>query len=111
MIPYNRSYRRHLRLDRDAGWADTGLRVSVEAGLVDLPTEPVLVVLNATPWEASCPGVTFGSALCRPSKRRDPPEERLAAAQATLEGVPTPDVTVFTDGSATGGVENGGGAP
>ena len=38
-----------------------------------------------------------------------PPETRLAAAQDTLRNLPPAEVTVFTDGSAASGLENGGG--
>ena len=44
----------------------------------------------------------------RPTKRTDPPDKRLKAVQETLADLPPADYTVYTDGSATDGVENGG---
>ena len=45
----------------------------------------------------------------RLTKRTDPPETRLQAARETIERLPAADITIFTDGSATAGLENGGG--
>ena len=98
-----------LRLHQDRGWADTGLRVSAEAGLEGLLREPTTVVPETAPWETPPTGVTFGATLCRPTSRSDPPETRLAAAQDTLRNLPPAEVTVYTDGSAASGLENGGG--
>ena len=101
--------RRQLR--RDRGWAATGLQVGAEAGLSGLPREPALVVPRPPPpppWEGSPEGVTFGVDTARPTRRTDPPDRRLAAAEETLAQLPPADVVAFTDGSATEGVENGG---
>ena len=96
------------RLHRDRGWADTGLSASSDAGLGDLPREPVLVVPRTPPWGSAAGGVTIRSAVVRPTKRTDPPDKRLEAAQETLAGLPPADYIIYTDGSATDGVENGG---
>ena len=96
-------------MHQDRGWADTGLRVSAEAGLANLPREPLLVVPESAPWEKASTEITMKPTLCRPTKKTDPPETRLAAAQETLRRLPPADVTVFTDGSAASGLENGGG--
>ena len=68
-----------LWLHQDRGWADTGLRVSAEAGLEDLLREPVTVVPETAPWETPPTGVTFGSTLCRPTSRSAPPPPRRPA--------------------------------
>ena len=48
--------------------------------------------------------------LLVPTHQADrPPDDRLAAAQDTLDVLPPADIVVYTDGSATGGTENGGG--
>ena len=98
-----------LRLYQDRGWADTGLRVSAEAGLEGLPREPMTVVPETAPWETPPTRISFGSTLCRPTSRSDAPETSLAAAQDTLRNLPPAEVTVFTDGSAASGLENQGG--
>lgn len=103
------SERPRLRLHQDRGWADTGLAVSAQAGLADLPVEPLLVVPLAAPWESHPQRVDIRPTLLTATSREDPPETRLAAAEATLDQLPTADVTVYTDGSATGGTEFGGG--
>ena len=53
--------------------------------------------------------ISLKSTLHRPTKKTDPPETRLAAAQETLKRLPPADVTIYTDGSAARGRENGGG--
>ena len=100
--------RPRCRLHQDRGWAETSLKVCADAGLEDLPREPVLVVPRAPPWDNSADGVTIQTSTVRPTKRSDPPDKRLEAVQETLEAFPPADYTVYTDGSATGGVENGG---
>ena len=101
--------RPRLRLHQDRGWADAGLSFSAEAGLADLPREGTLVVPSAPPWENVGDSISFGLTTTIPTKRSDPPEERLRAVEDTLAGLPPADFTVYTDGSASGGVEFGGG--
>ena len=98
-----------LRLHQDRGWADTGLAVSAQAGLENLPKEAQLVVPESAPWEPVPATITMKSTLYKPTKKTDPPETRLAAAQETLRRLPPADATVYTDGSAERGQENGGG--
>ena len=98
-----------LRLHQDRGWADTGLSVSAQAGLGNLPKEVQLVIPGSAPWEPVPATISLKSTLHRPTKKTDPPETRLAAAQETLRRLPPADVTIYTDGSAARGRENGGG--
>ena len=72
------------RLRHDRGWADTGLEFSADAGLDELPCEPVLVVPQAPPWEVSPDAVTIQTSTTRPTKRADPPDKRLEAVRETL---------------------------
>ena len=53
-------------------------------------------------------GVRFMTTTIRPNKRTDPPDKRLEAVQETLAELPPADITIYTDGSATQGAENGG---
>ncbi len=50
---------------------------------------------------------------CRPLldvqvTRQQPPEERKAAVEATLDGLPEAQLQLWTDGAAEGGTKNGG---
>ncbi len=50
---------------------------------------------------------------CRPFldvqvTRQQPPEERKAAVEATLDGLPEAQLQLWTDGAAEGGTKNGG---
>lgn len=101
--------RPRLRLRHDRGWLDMGKAFSAEAGLAGLPAEPMLVVPETAPWEEVPSGISIRTTLCRPTRKTDPPEVRLAAARETLERLPPADTHVYTDGSAEGGIENGGG--
>ena len=66
------------------------------------------MVPTAPPWESTVEGVRFGTTTVRPTKRTDPPDKRLEAVQETLAQLPPADITIYTDGSATQGAENGG---
>ena len=44
-----------------------------------------------------------------PTSRTDTPERRRLAAEETLAALPAPDVSIWTDGSAGGGISDGGG--
>ena len=100
--------RPRCRLKHERGWAKTGLETSAEAGLGDLPREPLLVTTSIKPWETAPPTVHIHTGLARAVPRDAPPEEKRRAAEETLSQLPPADVTVFTDGSAAAGTENGG---
>ena len=70
-----------------------------------------LVVPRAPPWESAARGVRIHTTTVRPTRRTDPPDKRLKVAQETLAELPPADYTVYTDGSAADGVENGGAGP
>ena len=106
--PLLQEARPRRRLHRDRGWADAGLEVSAEAGLGGLLREPTLVVPSAPPWESAAEGVSIYTTTTRPTKRTDPPDKRLEAVRETLAELPPADYTIYTDGSATEGAENGG---
>ena len=78
-----------------------------EAGLADLPREPLQLHTGDPPWNPP-KGVTFHLDLLEETCRADPPERRRAAAQKTLDALPRPDITVWTDGSACRGTDSGG---
>ena len=78
-----------------------------EAGLTDLPREPLQLHTGVPPWN-TLGDVTFHLDLLEETCRADPPERRRAAAQRTLDALPRPDITVWTDGSAHRGTESGG---
>ena len=101
--------RPRMRLARDRGWADDGLRAGADAGLANLPKESLMVVPKSAPWDVHPAEIIISPTLCRPCSRTDPPDFRLAATRDTLETLPPADVTIYTDGSATDGMLNGGG--
>ena len=63
---------------------------------------------SSSSWETAPPTVHIHTGLARAVPRDAPPEERRRAAEETLSQLPPADVTVFTDGSAAAGTENGG---
>ena len=92
LLPLLTEPRPRLRLRHDRGWVETGMSFSAEAGLANLSIEPILVVPEAAPWEDVPSRVSIRTTLCRPTKKSDPPEVRLAAAQDTLDRLPPADI-------------------
>jgi len=43
--------------------------------------------------------LSFATSLSDPTRRSDPPYQRRAVSEATLEALPAPDIEVWTDGS------------
>ena len=80
-----------------------------EAGLSDLPAEPLALYQGAPPWHRCGDAVRFVLDLPQPTRRTDPPERRKEAALAALALIPDPDCTIWSDGSAKEGTIQGGG--
>ncbi|XP_043243991.1 uncharacterized protein LOC122392786 [Amphibalanus amphitrite] len=79
-----------------------------EAGLADLPREPLALVPEQPPWTNPADAVTFRLSLPRANRRDDPPAVRKAAALEAIAMV-NPDCTIWSDGSAKSGTRDGGG--
>ncbi|KAF0305655.1 Nuclear pore complex protein Nup155 [Amphibalanus amphitrite] len=79
-----------------------------EAGLADLPREPLALVPEQPPWTNPADAVTFRLSLPRATRRDDPPAVRKAAALEAIAMV-NPDCTIWSDGSAKSGTRDGGG--
>ena len=82
-----------------------------EAGVEDSQVEPFLSTSPEPPW-TSHPGpgsVQIVTDLPTTTRRTDPPDKRRQAAERALAALPTPDCTIWSDGSAAGGTTNGGG--
>ncbi|KAF0304774.1 putative RNA-directed DNA polymerase from transposon BS [Amphibalanus amphitrite] len=79
-----------------------------EAGLADLPREPLALVPEQPPWTNPADAVTFRLSLPRVTRRDDPPAVRKAAALEAIAMV-NPDCTIWSDGSAKSGTRDGGG--
>ena len=62
---------------------------------------------STPPWESAAENVRFQTTTIRHTKRTDPPVKRLEAVRETLAELPPADYTIYTDGSATDGVESG----
>ena len=60
------------------------------------------------PWEPPPDSVYIHSTLTRTVPRTGPAEYRRKATEETLNRLPEAKITIFTDGSASAGTENGG---
>ena len=96
------------RLCHDRGWAELARSTVAEAGLEGLPREPLLITPSAPPWEPPPENVHIHPVLIRAATRSDSAEVRRAAAEDTLALLPPADITAYTDGSTSYGVELGG---
>ncbi|MEL6816674.1 MAG: reverse transcriptase family protein, partial [Cyanobacteria bacterium J06598_3] len=80
-----------------------------EAGIGDVPAEPMVLTATAPPWEHHGDTVRFFLDLPIPTRRADPPDRRREAALLAIAALPEPDISAWTDGSSCGGHKNGGG--
>lgn len=87
----------------------TGKWACDEAGLSDLPVEPLALYRGSPPWRSCGDAIRFVLDLPQPTRRTDPPEKRREAAVAALALIPDPDCTIWSDGSAKDGTTQGGG--
>ena len=60
------------------------------------------------PWLGHHGGITFRVDLPVATRRSDPPAVRREAALRAIAELPQPDITIWSDGSARGGMEQGG---
>jgi ribonuclease HI len=87
-------------------WRDAAVTIATAAGLEGLRREPLAIhKLSTAPHDH----VDFTLDHDISTSRDDPPEVRRHAATATLNALPVPDISVWTDGSAAEGFRNGGG--
>ena len=84
-----------------------GAWIAEQAGTAEAPAEPLAMTAHP-PWQSG-ENVTILVDLVAPTSRDDPPERRRAVAEETLAALPTPDATIWSDGSASLGTINGGG--
>ena len=85
-----------------------GKWLAKEAGVGDLPVEPMAVYRCDPPWMGHRGGTVFKIDLPVATRRSDPPAARREAALRAIAELPPPDVTIWSDGSARGGTEQGG---
>jgi ribonuclease HI len=89
-------------------WRRTSTRVSELAGMDRLRTEPLLMTSSCAPWEAADVAVSFHTTIRGESTLATAPATRLEDAHNTLASLAPADVVLWTDGSATKGISNGG---
>jgi ribonuclease HI len=87
-------------------WREVATHFSSIAGIENRPREPLVHTHDANFKDND---VEFVLELAFPTTRDDPPEVRHRAATSTLNGLPIPDISIWSDGSATEGYKNGGG--
>ncbi|KAF0291501.1 hypothetical protein FJT64_001100 [Amphibalanus amphitrite] len=85
-----------------------GKWLAEEAGIEELPVEPMAFYSCDPPWLGHRGGITFRVDLPVATRRSDPPAVRREAALRAIAELPHPDVTIWSDGSARGGTEQGG---
>ena len=93
------------RLRSVTGWRQVGLEAWSAAGIT-APIEPVTPV-HAAPWTEAA-SVVFDLEAGRPLPPGAPPSLRRREAESHLGSLPQEAIWVWTDGSATGGVLDGG---
>ena len=85
-----------------------GQWMAAEAGLEQLPTEPLALHQCRPPWAVEETPTRFVVDLPTPTRRTDPPEKRKEAALRAINLLPPADVTIWSDGSAKEGTSCGG---
>ncbi|KAF0301201.1 putative RNA-directed DNA polymerase from transposon BS [Amphibalanus amphitrite] len=85
-----------------------GKWLAEEAGIEELPVEPMAFYSCDPPWLGHRGGTTFRVDLPVATRRSDPPAVRREAALRAIAELPQPDITIWSDGSARGGMEQGG---
>ena len=85
-----------------------GQWLAAEAGLEDLPAEPLALHQHRPPWTEEDSRVNFSVDLPTPTRRTDPPDKRREAALQAIDLLPPTDVTTWSDGSAREGTTCGG---
>ncbi|XP_043204749.1 uncharacterized protein LOC122371992 [Amphibalanus amphitrite] len=85
-----------------------GRWIADEAGLKQLPTEPLALYQCRPPWTVERTPAHFVVDLPAPTRRTDPPDKRREAALRAIELLPPADVTIWSDGSAREGTTCGG---
>ena len=85
-----------------------GRWLAAEAGVGDLPMDPMALHQCQPPWTGCGGSVQIELDLPVATRRSDPPEVRREAAMRALERLPPADVTIWSDGSAREGTNHGG---
>ncbi|KAF0314117.1 putative RNA-directed DNA polymerase from transposon BS [Amphibalanus amphitrite] len=96
------------RLRTTTGWRDVGHRALAWTGAADVEVEgrPTKTI---PPWDHHGEAVTFCLDVGPGGQRAAPAHIRRGAAKATLEHLPPRATWIWSDGSAEGGVSQGGG--
>ena len=95
------------RLKKTTNWRDTGRRALAMAGVADAPVEERLHQI-LPPWTDQ-ENVHISLDAGHGARREAPDAVRRAAAEELLATLPAQATWVWSDGSAEGGVTNGGG--
>ena len=85
-----------------------GRWLAKEAGVEELPVEPMALYRCDPPWMGHRGGTVVKVDLPVATRRSDAPAARREAALRAIAELPHPDVTIWSDGSARGGTEQGG---
>ena len=85
-----------------------GRWIADEAGLGQLPIEPLALHQCRPPWAVERTPAHFVVDLPTATRRTDPPAERREAALRAIDLLPPADVTIWSDGSAREGTTCGG---
>ena len=85
-----------------------GQWLAAEAGLEELPTEPLALHQHGPPWTEEENRAHFSVDLPTPTRRTDPSDKRREAALQAIDLLPPTDVTIWSDGSAREGTTSGG---
>ena len=94
---------------RKKAWREVGLTAAKEARTDQLPVMPLLVNPPIAPWsQARLNSITFHSTLIEPASKSDLPDRLRDITERTLEALPRPDYSLWTDGSAAEGTRRGG---
>ena len=92
-----------------SNWRKLASESVEEIGLSAHPRLPLPPVTSA-PWQWGNKDWSVSLSLLRNSQRSDPPEAKLSDTLDTIRSLGQFDFIIFTDGSAEGGVQCGGGA-
>ena len=97
---------------RKRAWREVGLAAAMEAQVANLPSMPLLAISPLAPWTATTLATlqltSFNLTLIEPATKTDPPDKLRDITERTIERLPHPNFTLWTDGSAAEGVQNGG---
>ena len=88
-------------------WRNRGEKISNDAALLGMIRENIINPNKIPPWNTNSCFVTK-TTLSRNYKKSEPPHVLKQLALETMSNLPRTNITIWTDGSATGGTTNAG---